>query len=160
MTPEMLLKTLNQKGIEVWPEGQNLRVKGRLTGELRKRVKDAKRGLLALLNGLPGDFDSNLHGRFIHGISVNQLRYKAGADWAQLSRDPRALECFAALVSTSNLISAGEVPEAYTSKTHCKNCGAVPIFEGAPREAECCPWCFAGWNSSAERCSGDFDRQA
>ena len=36
----------------------------------------------------------------------------------------------------------GEVPAHYTAITTCKQCGPVPIFEGAGPHVLGCPWCF------------------
>ena len=36
---------------------------------------------------------------------------------------------------------AGRVPASYISTTHCRGCGTVPIFAGAPARVDSCPWC-------------------
>jgi hypothetical protein len=33
------------------------------------------------------------------------------------------------------------VPGSYTTTTHCRGCGTVPIFAGAPAQVDACPWC-------------------
>ena len=35
----------------------------------------------------------------------------------------------------------GKVPGSYTAITHCRHCGTVPIFAGAPARVDSCPWC-------------------
>ena len=35
----------------------------------------------------------------------------------------------------------GRVPGSYTAITHCRHCGTVPIFAGAPARVDACPWC-------------------
>ncbi len=35
----------------------------------------------------------------------------------------------------------GQVPGSYTATTHCRGCGTVPIFAGAPVRVVSCPWC-------------------
>ena len=37
---------------------------------------------------------------------------------------------------------AGRTPPSYTATTHCRGCGLVPIFAGAPARVDACPWCF------------------
>ncbi len=36
---------------------------------------------------------------------------------------------------------AGRVPPSYTATTHCRGCGTVPVFAGAPTQVDACPWC-------------------
>ena len=36
----------------------------------------------------------------------------------------------------------GRVPPSYTATTHCRGCGTVLIFAGAPVRVDACPWCF------------------
>ena len=38
--------------------------------------------------------------------------------------------------------AAGRVPGSYTATTHCRGCGTVPIFAGAPVRVDACPWCL------------------
>lgn len=38
----------------------------------------------------------------------------------------------------------GIVPEDFTSKTSCTNCGEVPVFPGVPTCVLWCPWCWVG----------------
>ena len=36
---------------------------------------------------------------------------------------------------------AGRIPVSYTATTHCRSCGTVWIFQGAPARVDSCPWC-------------------
>ena len=38
--------------------------------------------------------------------------------------------------------AAGRVPGSYTATTHCRGCGTVHIFAGAPARVDACPWCL------------------
>jgi hypothetical protein len=82
---------------------------------------------------------------FVSPVPTRQdLKIEAGADWPWLESDPKALESFTYCVRTTRMLKAGKVPPDYTSTTHCKHCGEVPIFEGCAAEVFGCPWCFVG----------------
>ncbi len=42
----------------------------------------------------------------------------------------------------ARLREKGMRPPSYTAITHCRHCGTVPIFAGAPARVAACPWCF------------------
>jgi hypothetical protein len=136
MNAQMLLNQLNFQGIEVWPEGSNIRVKGQLSDDMRNMLKMLKVEVLEALSALDG--------KNVRGVSIEQLKYKAGPDWEWLEANPKALESFARIVATNNMLQAGIVPPDYTSTTQCQRCGEVPIFEDCPETVYGCPWCFAG----------------
>ncbi len=77
-----------------------------------------------------------------HGLTVDDLRALAGADWPEVERDPALLEVLAAAVATRRMRERGEVPAHYTATTVCAGCGPVPIFPGAPERVMGCPWCL------------------
>lgn len=77
-------------------------------------------------------------------ISRAELKIAAADDWEAIKDAPQVLEAFRRQLETTRMIDAGIVPPDYTSTTHCKHCGDVPIFEGCSEEVYGCPWCFVG----------------
>ncbi len=74
--------------------------------------------------------------------SRDELLRAAGDDWPELLTDPAKLIAFADLLAISQIRESGGIPDTYTGKTTCQNCGEVPIWQGCPPQVNGCPWCL------------------
>lgn len=77
-----------------------------------------------------------------HGLTLAELKEGSGEDWQDIEHDSKALEAMAHAIQTRRMRERGEIPPHYTSTTHCKHCGPVPIFPGGADTVLGCPCCF------------------
>lgn len=64
-------------------------------------------------------------------------------DWAFLVELPEVMAAYRLAFTIGRERAAGRIPEHYTARTVCRNCGPVAIWEGAPAEVLGCPWCHS-----------------
>ena len=124
MTNLAAISEISDRGISARIEGDEIFLtapKGTLTPEITANLRSRKADLLR---------------------SLKELRKRAGSDWNDISGNPAQLKAFAELAMIEDMRKQGITPDHYTSKTECKHCGPVPIFEGCPPEVDGCPWCF------------------
>ena len=123
MSALLIISELSDRGIRVRVDGPDLVLspKKALTPNLVSRLKNEKPALIQ---------------------SLEELRRKAGADWEEIAGHPDQLKTFTELLMIVKMRENGITPDHYTSKTECKRCGTVPIFEGCPPQVNGCPWCF------------------
>ena len=67
------------------------------------------------------------------------IRGKIGTMTEPTSTEEAAAVAYAEKIQA--LREQGRVPGSYTATTHCRSCGTVPIFAGAPVRVDSCPWC-------------------
>ncbi len=81
----------------------------------------------------------------LYAIPESELRAEAGEiDWEANKNEPYWVETFSRTVAEGRLLRQGIVPETYTAKTTCKNCGDVPVPPGFGANVNNCRWCFVG----------------
>jgi len=77
-----------------------------------------------------------------HEPNLREVKSLAGPDWSEISSDPEKLRTFTELTMIVEMRERGLVPDHYTSRTECKKCGTVPIWQDCPPQVNGCPWCF------------------
>ena len=119
-----IISELSSKSIRVIVNGSQVTLsapKGALTDTLVSKAREAKPALIR---------------------SLNAIREKAGTDWDDVASNPSQLQAFTELLIIEQMREQGIAPDHYTTKTNCRYCGTVPIFEDCPPQVEGCPWCF------------------
>lgn len=56
--------------------------------------------------------------------------------------DPRAVAAAIAAAAARRMRELGERPDHYTAISHCRACGPIWLWDGAPADVLGCPWCF------------------
>lgn len=145
-TPTRLMVELHDAGIQVFVQGERLRLepmRGPIPSRLRQRVADGKPGLLALLASAEGDtlrtlldlaIDEDLPGATVGMLTARDL-YACG----DLPR--KVLSAFLRALARSQGMAAGRVPASWTRVADCMGCGQVLLWPGAPAAVIACPWC-------------------
>jgi hypothetical protein len=121
MTAFQFVEEIAAQGIGLEPDGDAVVLRGTVNIDTVNRAKARKS---ELLEALP------------------VIRDMAGDDWPEIAADPNQLKDFAAMAMTVEMREQGYVPAHYTATTTCKQCGPVPIFQGAGPHVLGCPWCF------------------
>ena len=114
-----LLSDLAAAGITLEPEGDQLRIEGPLTSELRELIRQNVSDLGELVD----------------------LKQAAGDDWASIVDNPAALAAWANLRHTMQLRDRGQVPGHWTKEFDCPRCGPVMVEPSWPNHVDHCPWC-------------------
>ncbi len=113
-----ILSELAAAGITLEPQGDQLRIEGPLTSELRELIRQNVADLGELVD----------------------LKQAAGPDWDSIADSPAALAAWADLRHAMQLRDNGQVPEHWTKEFNCPRCGTVPVEPSWP-DVNHCPWC-------------------
>ncbi len=144
-----LIKECHDKGINIRVEGSEIVLtapKDTLTPELVSRVKKEKPALLVSLGktALRSVQCVDMLARKLWREHYDELEQQAGESWALISIDPDKLMDFADREATRRILKDGRMPDTFTSETHCRKCGLVPVDDGLSDEISECPWCTNG----------------
>ena len=78
----------------------------------------------------------------LYGLTVDELKTCAGANWITCATDKANLQALAQALVTRKQREQGFVPLWWTATTICAACGPVPVWPECPSTVMACPWCM------------------
>lgn len=141
MTAAAVLNRLLEAGIEVVPDGGNLRLRGNTAGlvpELRDLITAVKPGLISLLGArdrLRSLAESNgMDTSLADDVPISELSaYEGHTDTVLLA--------VLRVLAERRLLELGQVPAGWSEPVNCRRCGPVKLWPECPQEVIACPHC-------------------
>ncbi len=94
------------------------------------------------------NFEGKNHPKKLHqpinyfNFTLQQLRDRAGDEWADIKINPEALKAFAQALRDEVIIKAGFTPKRWIKNVDCSYCGTVKLWDGCADKVQACPYCL------------------